>query len=242
MYRVEAGQIWFGDKKLAPADKVLIDNNEGSLAALAKSKKKFKADVFRLPVGDIIFATTPENKIVGIESKKPHDLSNSQRNRRLQDQLSRLRESVDIPLLGLRLMRRNSLEQNTSIYTLYGEEESTLVQEIAKWVNFGGLILLPASDAALLGAVQRFRTTFTGHGGHIYSIITGRPKVKRTGSAFSVAVQGLGVRIGPKRATDLEAFYKGDFMRFIQAPEEEIYGLVKSKAVVERLRALRSTD
>ena len=142
---------------------------------------------------------------------------------------------MDIPLLGLRLI--NDYSPRT-VYDLPYEEEVDIVKELAKWVNFGGLILLPASDAACLSFIQGLRTSFTP-GQHIYSIITGRPKPKKSGSPFSQAVQGMGLRIGDVRAAALEVYYKGDFIRFITDTEENIYNVVKSKAVVERLAALR---
>ncbi len=242
-YHVADRKLFYGDKELGPASQIAVDGREGTLATVAEtSDSAYRAG---LEVGDVVGVTVGKVPLVfGIESKLPEDLSNSRRNRRLQKELRALRESVDVPILGLRLKAVTGdgfydFGGNVG-YTLWRDEEKEILDAIAHWSTcFGPVVFLPANDAGVLRFAHSLRSVLAG-GREVYNILAGAPKRAAGTTPFTVALQGMGLWIGNKRAQALEAYYRGDFIQCINAPLDEWYSIVRDKGVVERLEKLRS--
>ena len=102
MYTVKEGSLYMGARKLGDKETIYVDGHQDVAGYVKRSSSKGYS-VVQLKEGDYIMVT-PSGLTVGIEEKKPSDLSNSIRNRRIQRQLRTLEGMVDIPLLGLRFV------------------------------------------------------------------------------------------------------------------------------------------
>ena len=94
MYTVKEGSLYMGARKLGDKETIYVDGHQDVAGYVKRSSSKGYS-VVQLKEGDYIMVT-PSGLTVGIEEKKPSDLSNSIRNRRIQRQLRTLEGMVDI--------------------------------------------------------------------------------------------------------------------------------------------------
>ena len=163
---------------------------------------------------------TPGGLTVGIEEKKPSDLSNSLRNRRIQRQLRTLEGMVDVPLLGLRFINKPSAGD---YFTAQWWQLNNLnfSVEMLKWSLRGGMVFLPPNSYEVLTTLKKIRNILQP-GQHLLSIVSGSDQKKRVvvANPFRKLVRRLIEGVGPAAAEKLDDYYGGDAKKLLSDDAE----------------------
>jgi ERCC4-type nuclease len=94
MFRVEGGLLLYNDVKFGPSDLIYVNNRE---------IKRDRTGLERVSTPEEIdYLFVAGKYVIGVESKKPNDLLNSWKSRRLARQLNTLRSTCDVAVLMLR--------------------------------------------------------------------------------------------------------------------------------------------
>ena len=211
-YKVDNGVLYSGSKQLGNSEDIIVDGHQDIVEFIKRSNRE-KVSVAQLPEGDYVMVT-PSGLTVGIEEKKSGDLATSLRNRRLQRQLRRLEDAVDIPLLGLRFGYSGSFTPEWwDFFTL------SMSVELLKWSLRGGIILLPYNEDELLCTLRRARNILQP-GKHLFSIVSGTDKKVKGRSPFHRAVQRMVEGVGPATARKLNTHYNGNMIKLLSDDEE----------------------
>ena len=222
MYTVKEGSLYMGARKLGDKETIYVDGHQDVAGYVKRSSSKGYS-VVQLKEGDYIMVTT-SGLTVGIEEKKPSDLSNSIRNRRIQRQLRTLEGMVDIPLLGLRFV--NDINQPYGAPDYFAAQWWQLNNlnfsvEMLKWSLRGGIVLLPSHSYDVLTTLKRIRNILQP-GQHLLSIVSGSDQKKRVVEAnpFRKLVRRLIDGVGPAAAEKLDDYYGGNAKKLLNDDAE----------------------
>jgi hypothetical protein len=214
-------------------DLIYVDCRQDVCRA-AGSDKSFSVE--QLPVSDYAFLTD-DDRLVGIEEKKPRDLENSHAKRRLQRQLRALKQSTDVPILGLRFI----WDHRTAYDQYYLEPIVKLYPDLAKWARIGHMLLLPPEPLEFL---KQIKPLFNTEPKEVLSIVAGSDLKKRK-EHESKFVQGM-IRLikgcGMKTAVKVEAYFQGNFLSMMGASSDELVESGLHKGQVKQILEYRGSN
>ena len=186
MFTVSDGQLWFNDTSLGSSKALYADSQEFPGVGVADGV------IHRhMPLRiDAVFVVG--GKVVGCESKKPQDLVDSTRCRRLARQMRTLLEHTDIPTLLL----RGAMPEFTTSENMDVMNNLVCLQQL-------GVTLLPTpvSSKLALQFLAGYRRALTPDSRTPLSALRGTDEKKRAEGTLLRSIKGVGARLEEKLLT-----------------------------------------
>lgn len=230
-------------RDLISTDAIYVDANQ-SYAADLKGLKGFEVRKLEWPGTDgrrtsCDLAWRYTDMVVGVEEKKPADLSSSIGSRRLQRQLRQLMEACDIVVLALHTKRDYLLGFGEAFdFQDNGKRLTADYQmlRLAEWSNVGHTVFIPSLGHRTY--LPKLRTAIGKREG--LSILAGTDRVREDGrTPFTTAMRRLFNGMGPALAAKLEAAYGGDFIKAVTSNPAQWRKVGIHKGIVKQLEALQ---
>ena len=216
MFSTDDGKLLHDGKVVGPASALYVDSSE--LREVGREDGVIRAQTpHRI---DMVFVAG--DKTVGVESKRPQDLIDSTRNRRLARQVRKLMVEVDVPVLLLRggtpLVDRSLLPVMLNLVNL--QRLGVLVYPV------------PTPDWAVVPFLEQLRASIASDKS-VYSAVAGTDTRKTPPKSLLQLIKG----IGPETERKLVGHF-GDVTRVLLATSDELVDAGLSQRTADLLTSL----